>query len=208
MQLAVALLLRRPYRHKAHGRASYRLADHFGVGGVVLVTLNVGLPILGWDQPDLVPQLDQLTTPMVGTAAGLQRRQRAAVPSAQRPASADAGGPCISAVHLEPVLCHVEPDSRNLRHGQPPQVVVLTPGTMMPQAGTDHPNGAADHGGSCHASSHLRVPSTTNSADGDDAACGSGSTPCRAARPVGLPGVQPTRTPQSSTHPWSRRDQG
>ena len=125
--------------NEAHGRAGHRLADRLRVGGVVLVALDVRLHVLGRDQPDLVPQLDQLAGPMVGAAAGLHadqaRRQvgeeRQQLASGQllaqhRPALR------VGTVHLEPGLCQVEPDCRNLRHGRLPLVVVLTPGTVMP----------------------------------------------------------------------------
>src|SRR5829696_7579631 len=41
-------------------------------------------------------------------------------------------------MHLEPVLCQVQPDCRDLCHGRPPCVVSHTLGTVMPQAGTVH----------------------------------------------------------------------
>src|SRR3954470_14867192 len=96
-----------------------------------------------------MPQLDQLAGPVVGAAAGLhpdqarrqageERQQLASgqLLAQQRPALR------VGAVHLEPGLCEVESDCRNLHHGWPPPMgVVLTPGTVMPKVGTVHPIG-------------------------------------------------------------------
>jgi hypothetical protein len=127
MQLADALLLDRLHRHEAHGRPRHRLADRLRVGGVVLVALDVGLHVLGRDQTDPVAQLDELASPMVGAAAGLhadQARRQAGeelqhlaarqLLAQHRPALR------VGAVHLEPGLCQVEADGRNLRHGRSP----------------------------------------------------------------------------------------
>jgi hypothetical protein len=43
MEHQPALLLGRFDLHKTHGRPPHRLADRLGVGGIVLVTLDVGL---------------------------------------------------------------------------------------------------------------------------------------------------------------------
>src|SRR5271167_3383540 len=66
-----ALLFGRLDRDKPHGRASHRLADRLGVGGIVLVALDVGLYILCRHQPNLMPELRKFTRPMVRCRAGL-----------------------------------------------------------------------------------------------------------------------------------------
>jgi hypothetical protein len=128
-----------------HGRAGDRLADRLGIGGVVLVGLDMRLHVLRRHEPDRVAQLAQLAGPMVGAGAGLHpdqaRRQvgeerEQLVPgqllAQHRPAMR------IGAVHLEPALGQIEPDGCNLRHGRPPCVVSRTPGTLMPEAGSVH----------------------------------------------------------------------
>ena len=80
MQHQLALLLGRFDLHKTHGRTSYRLADRLGVGGIVLVALDVGLHVLRRHQPHLVAKLREFTRPIMGRGAGLHadkaRRQR------------------------------------------------------------------------------------------------------------------------------------
>jgi hypothetical protein len=75
-----ALLLGRLDPHKAYGRTSDRLADRLGVGGIVLVALDVSLYILRRHQTNLVTELRQLACPMVRRGTGLHadeaRRQR------------------------------------------------------------------------------------------------------------------------------------
>ena len=45
MQRQPALLLDRFDLHKTHGRPPYRFADRLGVGGIILVALDVGLHV-------------------------------------------------------------------------------------------------------------------------------------------------------------------
>src|SRR5262249_4328470 len=49
-----SLLVSRLDRHKAHRRAPNRLADRFGIGGIVLVALDVRLHVLRRHQSHLV----------------------------------------------------------------------------------------------------------------------------------------------------------
>jgi len=80
MQHQSALLFGRFDLHKTHSRTSHSLADRLGVGGIILVALDVGLHILRRHQTNLVAELRELTRPVMGRSAGLQadkaRRQR------------------------------------------------------------------------------------------------------------------------------------
>ena len=80
MQHQPALLLGRFDLHETHGRPPHRLADRLGVGGIVLVALDVGLHVLRRHQPHLVAKLREFTRPIMGRGAGLHadkaRRQR------------------------------------------------------------------------------------------------------------------------------------
>src|SRR4051812_4157057 len=50
---------------------THRLADRLGIGGIVLVALDVRLHITRRHQPYFVAQLDQLACPVMGSGAGL-----------------------------------------------------------------------------------------------------------------------------------------
>ena len=80
MQHQPPLLLDRFDLHKTHGRPPYRLADRLGIGGIVLVALDVGLHVLCRHQPHLMAKLREFTRPIVRRGAGLHadqaRRQR------------------------------------------------------------------------------------------------------------------------------------
>src|SRR5450756_2646290 len=65
-----ALLLGRRDRDEPHGWAPDRLTDRLGVGGIVLVALDVSLHVLRRHQTNLVPELRQLTRPIVRRGAG------------------------------------------------------------------------------------------------------------------------------------------
>ena len=49
----------------------HRFADRLGVGGIILVALDVGLHILRRHQPDLMPELRQLARPIMRRGASL-----------------------------------------------------------------------------------------------------------------------------------------
>src|SRR5512140_1791946 len=66
----LALLLGRFDHYKPHGWAPDRFADSLGIGGIVLVALDVGLYILRRHQPNLMPELRQLTRPMMRRGTG------------------------------------------------------------------------------------------------------------------------------------------
>ncbi len=80
MQHQLPLLLDRFDLHKTHGRPPHRLADRLGIGGIVLVALDVGLHVLRRHQPHLMAKLREFTRPIVRRGAGLHadlaRRQR------------------------------------------------------------------------------------------------------------------------------------
>ena len=75
-----ALLLGRLDPHKAYGRTSDRLADRLGVGGIVLVALDVSLYILRRHQTNLVTELRQLACPWCAVAQASMPRHGASVP--------------------------------------------------------------------------------------------------------------------------------
>ncbi len=53
------------HRDEPHRRTGHRLANRLGVGGVGFSALHIGLHIGRWHQPDIMPQRDQLTSPMM-----------------------------------------------------------------------------------------------------------------------------------------------
>ena len=116
-----ALLLGRFDHYKPHGWAPDRLADRLGVGGIVLVALDVGLHILRRHQPNLVAKLRQLTRPIVGRGTGLHadkaRRQGFEelyhLAAAELLSDDDLLGR-IDAVNLEYVLGDIQTDRGNL----------------------------------------------------------------------------------------------
>jgi hypothetical protein len=71
MEHQPALLLGRFDLHKTHGRPPHRLADRLGVGGIVLVTLDVRLHVLRWHQLHLMAKLRQFARPIMRRRAGL-----------------------------------------------------------------------------------------------------------------------------------------
>jgi hypothetical protein len=62
-------------RHEAHRRPGDSFADRFRVGSVVLVPLHIGPHVLRWDEPNRMPELLGLASPMMGTRARLQANQ-------------------------------------------------------------------------------------------------------------------------------------
>ena len=116
-----ALLLGRLDRDEPHGRAPDRFADRLGVGGIVLVALDVGLYILRRHQPNLMPELRQLTRPIMCRGAGFHadkaRRQSFEelyqLAAAKLLSDDDLLGR-INAVNLEHVLGDIQTDRGNL----------------------------------------------------------------------------------------------
>jgi len=115
------LLLPALDRHEAHRRAGDRLADRLGVGGVVLVPLDVRLRVARRHQPHGVAERRQLARPVMGRAgrldadqAGRQAREEGwNISPAEAPSHRDrpVGG---DAVHLEDALGEVEADRDDL----------------------------------------------------------------------------------------------
>ena len=71
----LTLLFGRFDPHEAHCRAPNRLTDRLGVGGIVLVALDVGLHIPRRHQTHLVAELRQLARPIVRRGTGLHADQ-------------------------------------------------------------------------------------------------------------------------------------
>ena len=121
MQHQPALLLGRFDLHETHGRPPHRLADRLGVGGIVLVALDVGLHVLRRHQPHLVAKLRQFTRPIMRRGAGFHadqaRRQRLEelqhLAAPQLLANDDLLGR-VDAVDLEHVLGDIQTDRGNL----------------------------------------------------------------------------------------------
>jgi hypothetical protein len=125
-------------RDEPHAGALHRLAAGLGIGRIVLVGLDVGPNVLRRHQPHLVPELGQLTSPIVGRATGLQADQASRQGReelehlAARQLALEQHAPLrIGAVHLEQVLCDVEANSRNLHLGRlPPSWSLHTTSTL------------------------------------------------------------------------------
>ena len=136
-------------RDEPHGRAPHRLADRLGIGGIVLVALDVSLHIFGRHQPDFVAELPQLPCPMVrcGTRfhahqarrQGLKERDYLAAPQLLPDNHLLVG---VDAVNLEDVLGEIQTYRANLHPDGPLIVIRLRQsryGSSMPGAGVVHP---------------------------------------------------------------------
>src|SRR5260370_26748475 len=71
MQHQAALLLGGLGRHEPHVGSGDRLADRLGVGGIVLLPLDVGLDVGRRHQPYRVPARLELAGPMMRRCTGL-----------------------------------------------------------------------------------------------------------------------------------------
>ena len=123
MQHQLTLLLDRFDLHKSHGRPPYRLADRLGVGGIILIALDVGLHVLRRHQPHLVAKLREFTCPIVRCRAGLHAhkatRQRLEEPqylAAPKLLPNDDLLGRVDSVNLEHILGDIQTDRCNL-HG-------------------------------------------------------------------------------------------
>jgi hypothetical protein len=131
----------------AHRRPAHRLADRCSIRCVVLVPPHIRLRISRRDQPHLVPQLRQLTRPIVGRRTRLQPhpagrqlgKERQHLRASQRPAHHYRPGR-IHPVHLEDLLGDVYAHHANLVHGWFPGLVGRRSnyGTLMPGEGAIH----------------------------------------------------------------------
>lgn len=68
-----ALRLFALHRHETHRRTKGGLADRLGIGRILLLPLDEGLEIGGWDQPHVMAQLADLATPEMRTTTGFHR---------------------------------------------------------------------------------------------------------------------------------------
>src|SRR5262245_42584300 len=142
-----SLLVSRLDRHKAHRRAPNRLADRFGIGGIVLVALDVRLHVLRRHQSYLVAKRAQLPRPVVRRRARLQANQTGRQSTEERLnlrtpklLAKNRRSLCIDPVHLKNMLRQVQSDRSNLAHGWLPfaaDSIRQQFGTQMPQGG--HP---------------------------------------------------------------------
>ena len=112
---------------EAHGRALGRFADRFGICGIVLLPLDERLHVSRRNQPHLVPQLGDLTCPVMSARARLHGDKTARLRGeegehliAPQPLAEQdsAGGTCP--VCLEHVLGQIQSDRANFRHGRLP----------------------------------------------------------------------------------------
>src|SRR4051794_32289479 len=77
---SVRLLCLVLHRHKAHPRPLRRFADRLSIRHIILLPLDEGPYVSGWDQPHRVAQLAQLPRPVVRPATRLQRHKTGRLP--------------------------------------------------------------------------------------------------------------------------------
>src|SRR5262249_50659871 len=142
VQRRQTLLVGPLHRHERHARPCHRLTDRGGITRIRLAALDIGLDVLRRHQFHRVPELGDFARPIMCTAAGLHpdqtRRQlseeRQHLLASELPGHDDlALG--IDPVHLEHLLCKVEPDGGISGHGRPSLVIRLQRslyGTSMP----------------------------------------------------------------------------
>ena len=125
MQRQHGLLLGVLDRHEAHVRPAHRLTDGFGIGHVVLVRLDIGLDELRGHQLHGVPERLQLPRPVMRAAArfhadqarrqvGEERHYLGALQLLLQHRLAS----LIDPMHLDHVLCQIDPNRRNLHLGR------------------------------------------------------------------------------------------
>src|SRR4030095_4086498 len=134
-------------RHKAHRRAPNLLANRFGIGGIVLVALDVRLHVLRRHQSHLVAKRAQLPPPVVRRRARLQANQTGRQSTEERQnlrtpklLQQNRRSLFVNPVHLKNMLRQVQSDRSNLAHGWLPfaaDSIRQQFGTQMPQGG--HP---------------------------------------------------------------------
>src|SRR5262249_39309660 len=119
----------------------------FGIGGIVLIALDVRLHVLRRHQSHLVAKRAQLPPPVVRRRARLQANQTGRQLTEERQnlrtpklLAQNRRSLCINPVHLKNMLRQVQSDRSNLAHGWLPFAAVSIRqqfGTQMPQGG--HP---------------------------------------------------------------------
>src|SRR3954454_14734439 len=113
------------HRHKAHPRPLRRFADRLSIRHIILLPLDEGLYVSGWDQPHRVAQLAKLPRPVVRPATSLQRHKTARLPREklehlgphQALAEHHPAGR-ISPVRLKYPLRNIKPYRASLAHGR------------------------------------------------------------------------------------------
>src|SRR3954449_3733725 len=126
-----------------HGRALGRLADRFGICGIVLLPLDERLHVSRRNQPHLVPQLGDLACPVVSARARLHGDKTARLRgeegehliAPQLLAELDRAGDTCR-VCLEHVLGQIQSDRANFCHGRLP-----SSGGQHHHFGTSMPSG-------------------------------------------------------------------
>lgn len=128
-----ALLLDRLRFDEAHRRPPDRLADRFGVGGVIFLTLDVRFDVSGRHQPHVVAERQQFARPVVRSSARLDADQAARQfgeerqqPAARQPLAQNHLSFGVDAVHLKNRLGNVETNRRKLSHGRLSLISVVT----------------------------------------------------------------------------------
>lgn len=69
------------HRHKAHRRTQRGLADRLGIGCIIFLVFDKGLHLGGWDEPYIMAQLADLTTPEMSAATGFHRENTGLQPA-------------------------------------------------------------------------------------------------------------------------------
>ena len=110
--------------HEAHGGPAHGLADSFGIGCIVLVTLHIGLNVAGRHQAHVMPATSDLARPEVRSAAclnanstGRQSGKEARDLAPPQPSAQNNFPRAVNPVELENVLRDINPDGANLIHG-------------------------------------------------------------------------------------------
>ena len=124
---SVRLLCLVLHRHKAHPRPLRRFADRLSIRHIILLPLDKGLHVSGWDQPHRVAQLAKLSRPVVRPATSLQRHKTARLPREklehlgphQALAEHHPAGR-IGPVRLKYPLRNIKPYRASLAHGRLP----------------------------------------------------------------------------------------
>jgi hypothetical protein len=140
MQHQAALLRRCLGLHKPHVGPGDRFADRLGIGGIILLPLDVRLHIGRRHQAHRMPKSPERARPVMRRRAGLNTNdaQRQLLEEPQNVAAlqlaADDHMPCrVDAMDLKNRFCDVETDCRDRLHAWLPQIVVTPIG--------DHFNG-------------------------------------------------------------------
>src|SRR5215472_1023529 len=110
MEHQAALLFRRLGRDEPHVGSADSLADRFGVSGIVLLPLDVGLHVSRRHQPHRMPKRLQFARPMMRCRAGLHTNE------ARRHFPEERLAIGVNAVHLKTRLGDVETDCLNCLH--------------------------------------------------------------------------------------------